>query len=103
MRAGACLDVACGGGDLTFALARLVGRRGRVAGVDLDRVKLSLARDEAAARGVGNAIADALVAEGIATTKDIAQLIDGLDRFVEDPDTLVAFPRVFQVWGRRLA
>lgn len=49
------------------------------------------------------AIADALVAEGIAATEDIAQLIDEMNRFVEDPETLVAFPREFQVWGRRLA
>jgi ubiquinone/menaquinone biosynthesis C-methylase UbiE len=43
-----CLDVACGGGDVTLDIARLVGLEGRVIGVDVDDTKLQLARDEAA-------------------------------------------------------
>ena len=31
-----CLDVGCGGGDVTFDLASLVGITGHVVGVDLD-------------------------------------------------------------------
>ena len=42
-----CLDVGCGGGDVTFDLARLVGPKGQVVGVDLDEAKLELARSEA--------------------------------------------------------
>jgi SAM-dependent methyltransferase len=49
-----CLDVGCGGGDVTLALARRVGTRGEVVGVDIDEVKLQLARDEAADAGVDN-------------------------------------------------
>jgi precorrin-6B methylase 2 len=41
-----CLDVGCGGGDVTFELARQVGPTGRVAGVDLDETKIELARQE---------------------------------------------------------
>lgn len=49
-----CLDAGCGGGDATLDLARLVGPRGTVLGVDLDEVKVRLARDEAAQQGVSN-------------------------------------------------
>jgi SAM-dependent methyltransferase len=50
-----CLDVGCGGGDVTFELARRVGPRGQVVGVDMDEAKISLARQEAAAQGLANA------------------------------------------------
>ena len=50
----ACLDAGCGGGDVSVELARLVGPNGRVVGVDLDEVKLGMARAEAAAIGLGN-------------------------------------------------
>jgi ubiquinone/menaquinone biosynthesis C-methylase UbiE len=49
-----CLDVGCGGGDVTLALARRVGPAGEVVGVDLDEVKLGLARDEAREAAVTN-------------------------------------------------
>jgi ubiquinone/menaquinone biosynthesis C-methylase UbiE len=49
-----CLDVGCGGGDVTFELARRVGPQGRVVAVDIDETKLDLARQEAAAQRIGN-------------------------------------------------
>lgn len=49
-----CLDVGCGGGDVTLELARLAGPSGAVVGVDLDEVKLDIARDEAEAGGYTN-------------------------------------------------
>lgn len=49
-----CLDLGCGGGDVTLELARRVGPTGRVAGVDMDQVKLDLARQAATARGLSN-------------------------------------------------
>src|SRR5262245_28373431 len=49
-----CLDVGCGGGDVAFDLARIVGPEGGVVGVDVDETKLELARHEAAARQLGN-------------------------------------------------
>ena len=49
-----CLDVGCGGGDVTLALARMVGPSGAVVGVDIDEIKLQLARHEAADAGVRN-------------------------------------------------
>ena len=55
VRAGMrCVDVGCGGGEVTFQLARIVGSGGHVTGLDMDEVKLALARAVAAERGVGN-------------------------------------------------
>ena len=50
-----CLDVGCGGGDVTLEIARRVGPSGSVVGVDLDQTKLQLARLEVEARGITNA------------------------------------------------
>jgi 2-polyprenyl-3-methyl-5-hydroxy-6-metoxy-1,4-benzoquinol methylase len=43
-----CLDVGCGGGDVTREIARLVRPTGRVLGIDIDETKIELARCEAA-------------------------------------------------------
>ena len=48
------VDVGCGGGDVTFALARRVGAQGRVLGIDLDEEKLGWARAEARAQGLAH-------------------------------------------------
>ena len=49
-----CLDVGCGGGEVTFEIARLVGPIGQVTGLDMDEVKLALGREAAERRGVTN-------------------------------------------------
>jgi len=49
-----CLDVGCGGGDVTHKLARAAGATGRALGVDLDAVKLEMARREAEQLGISN-------------------------------------------------
>ena len=49
-----CLDVGCGGGDATLEVARRVAPRGRVVGIDIDAVKLEIARSEAAQQAVPN-------------------------------------------------
>jgi ubiquinone/menaquinone biosynthesis C-methylase UbiE len=49
-----CLDLGCGSGDVTFEMARRVGPDGSVTGVDMDEVKLGLAREAAAAQGLAN-------------------------------------------------
>lgn len=48
------IDVGCGTGDVTFEIARMVGDNGSVVGVDMDAVKLGLARSEATKRGLRN-------------------------------------------------
>lgn len=50
----ACLDVGCGGGDVTFDLASAAGSAGRALGVDRDETKLEIARREGAERGLSN-------------------------------------------------
>ena len=47
-----CLDVGCGGGEVSVAMARVVGAHGRVVGVDMDAVKIGLARQEAIDAGL---------------------------------------------------
>jgi SAM-dependent methyltransferase len=49
-----CLDVGCGGGDVTFELARIVGPGGRVVGTDIDATKLEILQREAAAQQLPN-------------------------------------------------
>jgi SAM-dependent methyltransferase len=53
-RGANCLDVGCGGGDVTFELAHVAGPEGRVLGVDLDATKLELARREGSERRLSN-------------------------------------------------
>ena len=49
-----CLDIGCGGGDVSFELARLVGPTGKVLGVDIDKEELEIAQREAEAHNLGN-------------------------------------------------
>jgi SAM-dependent methyltransferase len=49
-----CLDVGCGGGDVTLALGRRVAPHGSAVGVDIDDTKLAIARDEAAQEAAKN-------------------------------------------------
>jgi SAM-dependent methyltransferase len=49
-----CLDLGSGGGDVTLLIAERVGTGGSVTGIDMDEVKLALAREAAAARGLTN-------------------------------------------------
>ena len=47
-----CLDVGCGGGDVTLKMAAMVGPEGHVVGVDRDQSILQLARREAEDQGL---------------------------------------------------
>jgi SAM-dependent methyltransferase len=47
-----CLDVGCGGGDVTCVLARRVAPGGRAVGIDMDAAKIAIAREEAETAGV---------------------------------------------------
>jgi ubiquinone/menaquinone biosynthesis C-methylase UbiE len=55
LRAGMrCIDIGCGGGEVTMEIARMVAPGGTAVGVDMDEVKLGLAREAAVQRGLGN-------------------------------------------------
>lgn len=49
-----CLDLGCGGGDASLAMARLVQPAGRVVGIDMDAAKVDLARADAAEQNLSN-------------------------------------------------
>ncbi|MEP7272092.1 MAG: methyltransferase domain-containing protein [Acidobacteriota bacterium] len=49
-----CVDVGCGGGDVTRELARRVGASGLVIGIDIDPTKIELATAESRELGIGN-------------------------------------------------
>ena len=52
LRSGmSCLDVGCGGGDVTLKMAAIVGAEGNVVGVDRDEAILRLAGQEAERQG----------------------------------------------------
>ena len=49
-----CLDLGCGAGEVTFKIAEMIGPKGRVLGMDMDKVKLGLGRERAEREGVRN-------------------------------------------------
>ena len=49
-----CVDLGCGGGEVTQEMARLVSPTGSVVGIDMDSVKLDLADKAAQDRGLKN-------------------------------------------------
>jgi SAM-dependent methyltransferase len=49
-----CLDLGCGGGDVTLVMARRVGPKSHVVGVDLDDGELDVAREAAVEEGLTN-------------------------------------------------
>ena len=46
-------------------------------------------------------IADAVLADGLASAAEVAETIAGLTAFTEDPESIIGCPRVFQVRGRK--
>jgi hypothetical protein len=48
-------------------------------------------------------IADAVIAAGLATPEEVRKTIAALTAFTEDPGSIVACPRIFQVWGQKRA
>ncbi|MBT3928289.1 MAG: class I SAM-dependent methyltransferase [Rhodospirillaceae bacterium] len=50
-----CLDVGCGGGNVTLAMARLVGPSGMATGIDMDSAKMQMAQQDAEREKIANA------------------------------------------------
>ena len=86
-----CLDVGCGGGDLTLDLARRVGPDGSVLGIDFDAAIVTLARADAEARNIGNV---AFLAADARTIGDLGPFDLVYARFllthVPDPDAVLS-------------
>lgn len=55
-----CIDLGCGGGAVTLEMAKLVAPDGVVLGVDMDEIKLALARTTATEQGLTNVTFQAL-------------------------------------------
>jgi SAM-dependent methyltransferase len=49
-----CLEVGCGGGDLAFDMAQMVGPEGKIIATDIDEKKLEIATQEARAQQLKN-------------------------------------------------
>lgn len=49
-----CLDIGCGGGDVTFELARAAGPTGEAIGIDRDETLIDIARRESDQKGIDN-------------------------------------------------
>jgi SAM-dependent methyltransferase len=96
-----CLDAGCGRGDVTFELAGRVGRRGEVVGVDIDEVKLELARQEATAQGIANAEFRALdVYEGeVGADFDLVYARFLLSHLADPAAAIAAFSRALRPGG----
>jgi hypothetical protein len=45
-------------------------------------------------------IGPALLRHGLATAEEIEGIVHSMQAFAADPETLVAMPRMVQVWGR---
>ena len=97
-----CLDIGCGGGDVTLELARRIGPSGKAVGADIDETQLDIARREADAKGIRNVEFRSL---DIRTTEEdigsVDTLVQELTRFAENPRTVAGVPRVIQAWGYR--
>lgn len=57
--------------------------------------------EKAIALSTLDATADAILSEGIASKGELQAALTSLKAFTDDPTTLLALPRVFQVWSRR--
>jgi len=66
-----CADIGAGGGDVTVALARLVGHRGRVYAVDIDPARRDEVAQAAAEAGEAQVIAITQAAEDLSLPEEV--------------------------------
>jgi SAM-dependent methyltransferase len=97
------LDVGCGTGAVTVALARAVGAEGSVVGLDLSRQMLEVARSRAAAAGLGNVElwhGDAQVSDLTAAEADALVSRFGLMFFTDPPEAFANLATALRPGGR---
>lgn len=101
---GKALDVCCGTGDLTILLARRVGTRGSVVGLDFSEQMLRIARRRAAAAGVDAVCrfiqSDARALATQETAFDVATMGFGLRNVVRPESALREAHRALRPGGR---
>ena len=73
-----CVDLGSGSGDLTREIARRVGPRGRVSGLDMDATKVELARAAAAQQPLDNAVFEVVNLEDWAEVAEFDMAYCGL-------------------------
>ena len=106
------VDVACGGGEITFDAADRVGAAGHVLGLDISEKMVAVARAEAEARGSSNTSFRRSDAESLDcedATFDVALCSLGLMYVPEPPVAVAEMRRVLRssgriavaVWGER--
>jgi SAM-dependent methyltransferase len=97
-----CLDLGCGGGDVSLAMARIVGPTGRVVGIDMDPVKMDLARRDATDAQLANVefvTADATTLDADAAY-DLVYARFCLTHLVEPAQTLERMVRAVRPGGK---
>jgi len=103
---GTALDVCTGTGDLALILARQVGPRGRVIGVDLSPAMLALARAKAQRKGLGEVLvleqANALALPYPAGSFDVVSMGFALRNVIDIPAAVREMARVVRPGGRVL-
>jgi demethylmenaquinone methyltransferase / 2-methoxy-6-polyprenyl-1,4-benzoquinol methylase len=101
---GRAVDVCCGTGDLALLLARRVGPRGQVWGVDFSAEMLRIARRRAAAAGLDAVCrftqGDAMALAFGNMTFDAATVGFGIRNVVHPPKALAEVRRVLRPGGR---
>jgi demethylmenaquinone methyltransferase / 2-methoxy-6-polyprenyl-1,4-benzoquinol methylase len=101
---GRALDVCCGTGDLAMLLARQVGPRGRVLGIDFSSEMLAIARKRAAAAGPGAVcrfvLADAQALPAPEAAFDVAMVGFGIRNVARPESALRELRRVLRPEGR---
>lgn len=95
------LDIGCGAGSTTFELARAVGPKGRVSGIDISRPLIELAQDRALTEGVraGFSVDDAAIA-GFLSDHHLVFSRFGLMFFAEPEGALANIKKALRPGGR---
>jgi hypothetical protein len=112
-----CVDLGCGARGILGPLARRVGARGRVVGVDRDHALLGAAAAYVAREGFGNvellegdvrssslmhgALRARMLEARLTTEAELDELVHAVAACASDPDRMQITFTVVQLWGRK--
>lgn len=96
-----CLDLGCGAGDITLELARRVGSSGHVTAVDMDPVKLEVAKERTSAEGLAHVdfVTSDVHAYSSPDSFDVAYCRNLLQHLSQPADTLRTMWEAVRVGG----